>query len=97
MEPSNLPPGVTNAMIDEHFGSLCDEFEDGLCGDVLCPFDGDPDECHADAVADAADHANDSGGERGVSSCFPCGAGGAAQHGAIMCRGCEKDDRGDKR
>ena len=54
---SNLPPGVTDAMIDEHFGS--DE-DCERCGTYdECAFGHDPAECRADREAAEADRAYD--------------------------------------
>jgi len=40
----DLPPGVTNRMIDEHFGEECCEDccdDDSLCEDCACHWDED--------------------------------------------------------
>jgi len=53
MSLSNLPPGVTDQMIDDHFGpGPCDECDDGNHAEC----EGDDcrcDECEEDARADA--------------------------------------------
>lgn len=54
----NLPPGVTDAMVDEACGFIAAECED--CHDHDgCFYNYDLDACLLDREADAADRAND--------------------------------------